>query len=80
MQDRKRGQLIGDQSFGKGTIQEAQELTGGTGIHITVAKWLTPNGRWVNDTQGLDPDVKIDMDKEDAIKDPQLDKALELLD
>ena len=80
LQDRKRGQLIGDQSFGKGTIQEAQELTGGTGIHITVAKWLTPNGRWVNDTQGLDPDVKIDMDKEDAIKDPQLDKALELLD
>lgn len=80
LQDRKRGQLIGEQSFGKGTIQEAQDLTGGTGIHITVAKWLTPNGRWVNDTQGLDPDVKIDMDQEDATKDPQLDKAIELLD
>lgn len=80
LQDRKRGQLVGEQSFGKGTIQEAQDLAGGTGIHITVAKWLTPNGRWVNDTQGLDPDVKIDMDKEDATIDPQMDKAVELLD
>lgn len=80
LQDRKRAELIGEKSFGKGTIQEAQDLTGGTGIHITVAKWLTPEGRWVNSMQGLDPDVKIDMDKEDITKDPQLDKAIELLD
>ena len=88
LQDRKRGKLVGEKSFGKGTIQEAQDLAEGTGIHITVAKWLTPNGRWVNDTQGLEPDVKIEMDKqslrsddlkEDETKDPQLDKALELL-
>ena len=50
----------------------------GTGIHITVAKWLTPNGRWVNDTQGFDPDVKVDANQDDPTKDPQLDKALEL--
>ncbi|MCL5784582.1 MAG: S41 family peptidase [Patescibacteria group bacterium] len=80
IQDRKRGKLVGEKSFGKGTIQEAQDMEGGTGIHITVAKWLTPNARWVNSTQGLDPDVKIDMDKEDMTKDPQLDKAIELLD
>lgn len=80
LQDRKRGQLVGEKSFGKGTIQEAQDLAYGTGIHITVAKWLTPNGRWVNDTQGLEPDVKIESDKEDATKDPQLEKALELLE
>lgn len=80
IQDRGRGKLVGEKSFGKGTIQEAQDLERGTGIHITVAKWLTPDGRWVNDTSGLDPDVKIDMDKEDATKDPQLEKALELLD
>lgn len=79
LQDRKRAILIGEKSFGKGTIQETQDLTGGTGIHITVAKWLTPNGRWVNDIQGLDPDVKIEVDKEDATRDLQLDKALELL-
>ncbi|MBI2597239.1 S41 family peptidase [Candidatus Daviesbacteria bacterium] len=80
LQDRKRAQLIGEKSFGKGTIQEAQDLSGGAGIHITVAKWLTPFGKWVNDTQGLDPDVKIEMDKEDKEKDPQLEKALELLE
>jgi carboxyl-terminal processing protease len=79
LQDRKRARLVGEKSFGKGTIQEAQDLTGGTGIHITVAKWLTPSGQWVNDTQGLEPDVKIEMDKEDSTLDPQLDKAIELL-
>lgn len=81
MQDRKRAKLVGEKSFGKGTIQEAEELPGGTGIHITTAKWLTPLGRWVNDTQGLDPDVNIELDKKniDKDKDAQLDKALELL-
>lgn len=78
--DRKRARLLGEKSFGKGTIQEAEDLAYGTGIHITVSKWLTPNGRWVNDTNGLDPDVKIDMDKEDSTKDPQMEKALELLE
>lgn len=80
LQDRKRAQLIGEKSFGKGTIQEAQDLAGGAGIHITVAKWLSPNGRWVNDTQGFEPDIAVGMDKEDATKDPQLDKAIELLE
>lgn len=80
LQDRKRTKLVGEKSFGKGTIQEAQDLEGGTGIHITVAKWLTPNGRWVNDTSGLEPDIKVEGDKEDATKDPQLDKAIELLE
>lgn len=80
MQDRNRAKLIGEKSFGKGTIQEAQNLANKTGIHITVAKWLTPEGMWVNELGGLDPDVKIDMDKEDSIKDPQLEKALEMLD
>lgn len=80
LQDRKRAKLIGEKSFGKGTIQEAQDLAEGTGIHITVAKWLTPNGRWVNATQGLDPDLNIESDKEDPTRDLQLDKALELLD
>ncbi len=79
LQDRKRAKLVGEKSFGKGTIQEARDLEGGTGIHITIARWLTPNGRWVNDIQGLDPDVKIEGNGEDSSKDPQLDKALETL-
>ncbi|MCL4366005.1 S41 family peptidase, partial [Patescibacteria group bacterium] len=66
LQDRKRAQLLGEKSFGKGTIQEAQELEKGTGIHITVAKWLTPNGRWVNETQGLEPDVKVEVNKQSS--------------
>lgn len=82
LQDRKRAKLVGENSFGKGTIQEAQDLPGGTGIHITVAKWLTPNGHWVNDTDGLKPDVEVvqPKDNEDLTKDPQLEKALELLE
>lgn len=83
LQDRKRAKLVGEKSFGKGTIQEAQDLPNQTGIHITVSKWLTPNGRWVNATEGLDVDVKIEVSKEeqeDASKDPQMNKALELLE
>lgn len=81
LQDRKRGKLIGEKSFGKGTIQEAQDLAGGTGIHITVAKWLTPNNRWVNDTEGLEPDVRVDLPKDAKDgADSQLDKAIELLE
>lgn len=80
LQDRKRAKLIGEKSFGKGTIQEAHDLENGTGIHITVAKWLTPNGRWVNDLGGLDPDVKIESSKDDATRDLQMEKALELFE
>jgi len=72
---------VGEQSFGKGTIQEAEELEKGAGIHITVARWLTPNGKWVNETKGLKPDVIIEMPKDAKDnQDPQLDKALELLE
>lgn len=81
LQDRKRARLVGEKSFGKGTIQEAQDLEGGTGIHITVAKWLTPQGLWVNDTDGLEPDMVLEEEKKEATgKDLQLKKALELLD
>ncbi|MCL4366858.1 S41 family peptidase [Patescibacteria group bacterium] len=78
MQDRQRATLVGDQSFGKGTIQSAEDLPEGTGIHITTAKWLTPDGRWIHHI-GLTPDMKVDMGTDPA-KDPQLDKALEILD
>lgn len=78
IQDNKRGQLVGDQSFGKGTIQEAQDLPSNTGIHVTTAKWLTPDGRWIHNV-GLTPDVKVTQG-DDPQKDDQLNKALELLD
>jgi carboxyl-terminal processing protease len=80
MQDYKRGKLVGEQSFGKGTVQETQDLDGGTGIHITTAKWLTPNGRWIHQI-GLTPDLPIEATSSaDPAKDVQLDKALQSLD
>ena len=86
LQDHKRARLVGEKSFGKGTIQDAENLPGGTGIHITVARWLTPNSRWVNDTSGLNPDFEVVLDRSTELSegeeqpDPQLVKALELLD
>ncbi len=81
MQDRKRATLVGEQSFGKGTIQNAEDLAEGTGIHITTAKWLTPDGRWIHNV-GLTPDVSVEPaeNNDDPKIDPQLDKALEELD
>lgn len=80
IQDLKRGRLVGDQTFGKGTIQDTHNLEGGTGIHITIAKWLTPNGNWVHNA-GLTPDVKVEATTSaDPAQDIQLNKALELFD
>ncbi len=72
--------LVGRETFGKGVIQDARDLPDGSGVHITVAEWLTPGGENI-EGQGLDVDVKIEIDEEDVEegRDPQLDKALELL-
>ncbi len=72
--------LVGETSFGKGSVQERENLPFGSGLHITKSKWLTPNGTWVNDA-GLEPDFKIELTEKDeeAGLDPQLNKAIELL-
>ena len=75
--DHKRGKIVGTVTFGKGTIQEPQELTSGSGLHLTISKWLTPNGSWLNGT-GLEPDVIIEDNEETSI-DEELAKAIELL-
>jgi len=77
LRDNKGIKLVGETTFGKGTIQEPQELDGGAGLHITVAKWLTPNGYWVNE-KGLSPDIEI-IDNEETPEDEQLLKAIEVL-
>lgn len=77
LRDLNKVRIIGEKSFGKGTIQEPLQLQGGTGLHITVAKWLTPNGTWVNGS-GLEPDVKIE-DNEETTEDEQLQEAIKLL-
>jgi carboxyl-terminal processing protease len=78
LRDNKRAKLVGDQSFGKGTIQEALDLGGGAGLHVTIAKWLTPNGTWVHG-KGLTPDVKVLLDPKDQTHDTQLEKAIQTL-
>jgi carboxyl-terminal processing protease len=79
LRDNIGAKLIGMKSFGKGTIQDAKDFGDGSGIHITIAKWLTPNKVWIH-KKGLEPDVKVEITKEDiaALKDTQLDKATEL--
>ena len=80
LQDSKRATLVGQQSFGKGTVQQWQELTGeGGAFKLTVARWLTPDKRWIHEV-GLTPDVVVTLpDPVPAGSDPTLDKALELL-
>lgn len=72
--------LVGEKTFGKGSVQEMEQLRGGSSLKITIAKWLTPSGKSIME-EGLEPDIKIERTPEDidANRDPQLDKALELL-
>lgn len=77
LRDTKGIQLVGETSFGKGTIQEPQQIENGAGLHITVARWLTPNGFWV-DEGGLEPDIKLEDDSETA-EDEQLQEAIKAL-
>lgn len=80
LRDNKTFKLVGAKSFGKGSVQELEQLSNGTSLKITVAKWYTPSGHSIMD-DGLEPDVKVEITKEDFDngRDPQLDKALELL-
>lgn len=75
LRDYKRAKLLGETSFGKGTIQQAVEMGEGAGIHVTIAKWLTPNGTWVH-KKGLEPDIKVEVDTKDQSHDLQLEKAI----
>lgn len=77
LRDQKKTQLIGDISFGKGTIQEPLQLEKGAGLHITIARWLTPNGIWINE-KGLVPDIAVE-DNSETEEDEQLQKAIEFL-
>jgi carboxyl-terminal processing protease len=77
MRDQRKAQLVGTKSFGKGTIQEPEQLTNGAGLHITIAKWLTPNGTWVHE-KGLEPDVKVENEPNSA-DDKQLQQAIQVI-
>ena len=80
LRDDKGVKLVGERSFGKGSVQELEQMASGTSLKVTVAKWLTPSGHSIMDS-GLEPDVKVEVQQSDidSGKDPQLDKALEML-
>jgi carboxyl-terminal processing protease len=80
LRDIKGVKLIGEKSFGKGSIQSLEKFKDGSSLKITVAKWLTPSGISISE-EGLIPDIEIELTDEDydSNKDPQLDKAIEVL-
>lgn len=80
LQDHKAAVIIGEKSFGKGSVQELANLTEGAGLKVTVAHWFTPNGRNIT-KEGIKPDIEVKMEAADldAGRDPQLDRALQEL-
>ena len=80
LKDNREIKLIGETSFGKGSVQELAELSEGSSLKVTVAKWLTPKGVSITD-KGLEPDIMVEMTDEDYNegRDPQLDKAVEII-
>ncbi len=81
LRDNRGVKLIGENSFGKGLVQQLFELKEGSSIKITIAKWLTPKGESIID-KGLGPGIKVEMTEKDYEKDLdlQLDKALEVIE
>lgn len=75
-----RAILVGEKTFGKGSVQELVSITGDTSLKITVARWLTPDGNSISD-QGITPDEVVDRTIKDVEndRDPQLDRAIEIL-
>ncbi len=80
LHDSGAARLVGEKSFGKGSVQDITNLGGGAQLKVTIAHWYTPNGVNIN-KEGIKPDVEVKLEQADydAGRDPQLDKALELL-
>lgn len=91
LQDNKRGTLLGTQTFGKGLVQSVRPLGDGSGLAVTIAKYLTPSGRDIN-KEGIPPDVVLELSDEQleelyggdrskigTLEDPQFFKALDIL-
>lgn len=74
----KRAKIVGETTFGKGSVQEPQDLPGGAGLHVTVAKWLLPDGSHISG-KGIEPDVVIEPSKDNPEEDVQLEKAIQVL-
>lgn len=80
LQDHERGVLVGERTFGKGSLQSIRELSDNSSIHVTIAHWLTPDRHEIQDA-GLAPDMEVTSSQEalDLGQDPQLEAALHYL-
>jgi len=78
LRDEIKTTIIGTKTFGKGTIQERIELDDQSALHLTIARWITPSGFWVNEV-GLTPDIEVSDDPNTFDKDEQLQKAIEII-
>jgi carboxyl-terminal processing protease len=81
LQDYGRAPLIGNQTFGKGSVNHFRQLSDGSAIYISIGRWYTPNGRQI-EGNGLTPDIVVDRTEQDIQqgKDPQLDRAIEYIE
>jgi len=80
LQEYGRAKLVGEHTFGKGSVQELVPVTSESSLKVTIARWLTPNGRSISDG-GLKPDIEVKFTEKDleAGDDPQMEKAVEVL-
>jgi carboxyl-terminal processing protease len=80
LQDNERALLVGQPTFGKGSVQLVHDLSDGSSVHVTSSRWLTPDGHQI-DQQGLTPDVLVELTQEaiDAGRDETLLRAIEIL-
>lgn len=80
LRDEKGAKLVGQKTFGKGSVQQLDNFANGASLKITIARWLTPSGQSIMN-EGIEPDVKVEItgDDADSGRDPQIDKALEML-
>ena len=78
LKDYKKAILVGEKTFGKGSVQVLRDLSDGSVVKITAAKWLTPSGSYIHE-QGIEPDIVVERTLEDraAQKDPQRDRAIQ---
>lgn len=81
LKDNKRAILVGERSFGKGLVQEINQLPGGNGVNITTQRYLTPNDTDIN-KKGIAPHITVELTEEDAKakRDPQLSRAIAVMD